>query len=151
MSWSNTREKHPRPDISSFIRMLFEDCEGHIDLGPPPPRVILMPSSRSGPRGQCRSVREYLTGRRFQRDQPSEDQLSAVPHEQQQQLQQYPHLLEHFQECLGKLGSGFRGGVSQYEDDPPPDPFFSPYWSGIGRGGTKGKTPNLYPVSYGPG
>ena len=47
----------------------------------------------------------------------------------------YPELVKHFNICLGRDCPGF--GREHH--------------SGIGRGGTKGTTPNLYPISFGPG
>ena len=86
-----------RRDTSFLIRHLFDDCDGPSDLGPLPPRVTLMPSSRAGPREWYRSLRDRVPARGFSRDQSSEGLLPAVPHEQQQQLLQYPHLFQHLQ------------------------------------------------------
>ena len=56
-------------------------------------------------------------------------------HPPRSRYKMYPQLVQHFKVCLGRDCPGF--GREHH--------------SGIGRGGSKGTTPNLYPISYGPG
>ena len=125
-----------RSDNSFYIQALFEDCQETTDLVPPQARVNLMASSMSGHHGGNRSGRGSLRGRRSQSEQPSEAPLPCVPHAQQQQLHQYSDLLQHFQDCLGKVCPGFRRGVGKYEEelDYDENETSTHYYAGVGRG-----------------